>query len=180
MDCLPQTLEAMGLDLAGNPEQFLENGYIAYEMEPQQDPDADWRLDVYAGVTRCPVLINEYLRGDSETMDAFHLDGAVPGFFLYPLDCFEKEEERGKAVLDFRDALEAAVRKAAGEDAITFLGGATGIFCGYLDFIAWDLPRVLSAAADFLKDSPVPWASFHTFRRNVGGVLLKKEEAQTE
>lgn len=180
MDCLPQTLEAMGLDLAGNPEQFLENGYIAYEMEPQQDPDADWRLDVYAGVTRCPVLINEYLRGDSETMDAFHLDGAVPGFFLYPLDCFEKEEERGKAVLDFRDALEAAVRKAAGEDAITFLGGATGIFCGYLDFIAWDLPRVLSAAVDFLKDSPVSWASFHTFRRNVGGVLLKKEEAETE
>lgn len=77
-------------------------------------------MDVYAGVTRCPVLINEYLRGDSETMDAFHLDGAVPGFFLYPLDCFEKEEERGKAVLDFRDALEAAVRKAAGEVRLPF------------------------------------------------------------
>ena len=180
MDRLPQTLEAMGLDLAGDPERFLENGYTAYEMEPEEDPDADWRLDVYAGVTRCPVLINEYLRGESGTMDEFHRDGAVPGFFLYPLDCFAMEEERGKAVLDFRDALEAAVTKAAGEDAVTFLGGATGIFCGYLDFIAWDLPRVLAAAADFLEDSPVSWASFHTFRRNVGGIRLKKEDAEKE
>ena len=29
---------------------------------------------------------------------------------------------------------------------ITFLGGATGLYYGYLDFIAWDLPAVLDAA----------------------------------
>lgn len=31
---------------------------------------------------RCPVLINEYRRGDSGTMDALYLDGTVPVFFF--------------------------------------------------------------------------------------------------
>ena len=41
---------------------------------------------------RCPVLINEYRRGDSGTMDALYLDGTVPVFFLYLLDGFAKEQ----------------------------------------------------------------------------------------
>ena len=35
----------------GNPEWFVQNGYTAYEMKPEQDPDANRQLDVYAGVT---------------------------------------------------------------------------------------------------------------------------------
>ncbi len=68
-------------------------------------------------------------------MDDFHRDGAVPGFFCYPLDGFDGEE-RGKKVLDFRDALESAIQEAACVYAVTFLGGASGLYCGYLDFIA--------------------------------------------
>ena len=45
-----------------------------------------------------------------------------------------------KAILDFRDNLRDAILRDAGEEAVTFLGGATGLYCGYLDFIAWDLP----------------------------------------
>jgi len=83
-------------------------------------------------------------------MDAFHKDGAVPGFFCYPTDDFTGEE-RAKNMLDFRDALEEAVLEKAGEDAVTFLGGASGLYCGYLDFIAWDLPAVMDAAREFFE-----------------------------
>ena len=57
---LPDKLKGMGLDLAADPEDYLEN-YIGYEMEPNEDPEADWRLDVIAGSTNCAPLINGYL-----------------------------------------------------------------------------------------------------------------------
>ena len=62
---------------------------------------------------------------------------------------------------------------------MTFLGGATGLYCGYLDFIAWDLPAVLTAAQAFLEESGLPYAHFHAFRRDVGGVPLLDEEDQS-
>jgi hypothetical protein len=40
---------------------------------------------------------------------------------------------------------------------VTFLGGATGLYCGYLDFIAWDLPAVLTAAQAFFEESGLPY-----------------------
>ena len=173
---LPGVLEDMGFEPNQDPEVFLENSYSAYELEPDKDPEADWRMDVYTGVTRCPALINEYLAGEGAEMDALHRDGAVAGFICYPLEAFSEETERAKAVLDFRDALEEAILKQAGEDAVTFLGGATGAHCGYLDFIAWDLTAVLDAAADFLRESPLMWANFHTFRREAGTIRLVAKE----
>lgn len=174
MDHLAEALRERGLELTDDPGRMLER-YSAYEMEPDRSEDADLRMDVFAGVTLCVPLVNSYLQGDSELMDYFHQDGAVPGFLYYPLDGFADAKERGKAVLDFRDKLEAEVLERAGEDAVTFLGGASGIDCGYLDLIAWDLRKVLDAAVEVLEDLPVQWAAFHPFRREVGGVTLKAE-----
>ena len=134
---LPEALKEMGLCLYNNAEQYLENGSI-YELEPVKDPEEDWRLDVYIGSTRCPEIVNEYLHNESDIMDAYHQDGVVAGFFCYPLDGIP-DEKQCKAILDFREELESAITQQAGEETVTFLGGATGIFCGYLDFIAWDL-----------------------------------------
>lgn len=61
---------------------------------------------------------------------------------------------------DFRDGLEAAVMDAAGEDAVTFLGGASGLYCGYLDFIAWDLDSVLTAASEFFRKKRLGMGQF--------------------
>lgn len=172
LDDLPEYLRARGIELDLDPVRYLENSYTAYEMKPDENPDADWRMDVFAGVTRCPALVNEYLSNETKIMDAFREEGVVPGFFAYDLSCFAGEEERGKAILDFRDALEDAVQKESGEDAVTFLGGASGIYCGYLDFIAWDIESVLDAAREFLRKSPVEWAIFHSFRRGEKITLL--------
>ena len=42
-----------------------------------------------------------------------------------------------------------------------------------MDFIAWDIRAALQMAKEFFKDSDIPWASFHTFRREAGTVNLK-------
>ena len=60
-----------------------------------------------------------------------------------------------------------------GPEVVTLTGGATGLFCGYVDFIAWDIRAALQMAKEFFKDSDIPWASFHTFRREAGTVSLK-------
>ena len=60
-----------------------------------------------------------------------------------------------------------------GPEVLTLTGGATGLFCGYVDFIAWDIRTALQMAKEFFEDSDIPWASFHTFRREAGTVNLK-------
>ena len=177
---LAQVLKDMGMVLYQDAEAYLENSCLSYALEPVKDPDADWRLDVYTGSTRLPALINEYLDAESDVTDNYYRDGIAAGFLIYPLEGFAGEDRAG-CVLDFRDALQAAVQESAGEDAVTFLGGATGLYCGYLDFAAWDLPAVLTAAADFFQHSSLPWAAFHSFRRDTGTVrLFSRDDTEPE
>ena len=172
---LPKLLQSMGLTLWRDGSDYLEKSYLAYELEPVKDPQADWRLDVYTGICRLPVLINDYMSARSDMADEYHKDGITPGFLCYPLEGFSGEE-RGQAILNFRDTLQEAILNKAGTQAVTFLGGATGLYHGYLDFIAWDLSAVLDAAQAFFKESNLPYAHFHVFRRDVGGVPLLEEK----
>lgn len=174
MSQLPDKLKENGLELSTDPEAYLET-YIGYKMKPNEEPDADWRLDVIAGVTCCPAFINGYLNAGNNFMDNLHADGAVAGFFCYPLDTL-CEEQGSQKIFDFRDRLEEALRKACGPDRLTLIGGATGRFCGYVDFIAWDLESVLCMAEEFFNDSDIPWAAFHTFRWEAGTVPLKNTQ----
>ena len=178
---LPDKLKEKGANLSTDPEAYL-NSYLGYKMEPNKDPEADWRLDVMAGSTNCVPLINGYLDADNDFMDALHADGAVAGFFCYPLDTLREEEGTDK-IFDFRDKLEEVFTTGDGPEILTLTGGATGLFCGYVDFIAWDIRAVLQKAKEFFKDSDIPWANFHTFRREAGTVALKKppeEEPEDE
>ena len=168
---LPDKLKEKGANLSTDPEAYL-NSYLGYKMEPNKDPEADWRLDVMAGSTNCVPLINGYLDADNDFMDALHADGAVAGFFCYPLDTL-REEEGSQKLFDFRDKLEEVFTSGEGPEVLTLTGGATGLFCGYVDFIAWDIRTALRMAKAFFEDSGIPWASFHTFRREAGTVNLK-------
>ena len=171
MSQLPDALKERGLELSTDPEAYLES-YLGYEMKPNKDLDADWRLDVMAGSTCCVPLINSYLNADNDFMDALHADGAVAGFFCYPLDTL-REEEGSQKIFDFRDKLEEVFATGDGPEVLTLTGGATGLFCGYVDFIAWDIRTALQMAKKFFEDSDIPWATFHTFRRDAGTVNLK-------
>ena len=168
---LPDKLREQGLELSTDPNAYLES-YLGYKMEPNEDPDADWRLDTMVGSTCCVPLINGYLNADNDFMDDLHADGTVAGFFCYPLDTL-REEEGSQKIFDFRDKLEEVFTTDEGSEVLTLTGGATGLFCGYVDFIAWDIRTALQMAKEFFEDSDIPWASFHTFRREAGTVNLK-------
>ena len=172
---LPEILHEMGITLWRDGSDYLENSYFGYELEPVKDPEADWRLDAYIGSTRLPVIINDYLSARSDVVDEYHKDGIAVGFLAYPVSGFTGEDQANK-ILEFRDNLQEAILKNAGEEAVTFLGGATGLYYGYLDFIAWDLNAVLKVAQKFFEESGLPYAHFHTFRRDVGGVPLLDEK----
>ena len=171
---LPEILNEMDITLWRDCNDYLENSYVAYELKPIKDSEADWRLDAYIGSTRLPVIINDYLSAQSDVVDDYHKDGIAVGFLLYPISGFTGED-RAKKILEFGDTLQEAILKNAGEESVTFLGGATGLYHGYLDFIAWDLNVVLDAAQKFFEESELPYAHFHTFRRDVGGVPLLDE-----
>ena len=178
---LPDMLKEKGATLSTDPNAYLES-YLGYEMKPNEDPEADWRLDVMAGSTNCVPLINGYLNVDNDFMDNLHADGAVAGFFCYPLDTL-REEEGTEKIFDFRDKLEEVFTTGDGPEVLTLTGGATGLYCGYVDFIAWDIRAALDKAKTFFEDSDIPWASFHTFRREAGTVSLKtppEEEPDAE
>ncbi len=178
---LPDKLKEKGANLSTDPEAYLES-YLGYQMEPNEDPDADWRLDVMAGSTNCVPLINGYLNADNDFMDELHADGAAAGFFCYPLDTL-REEEGTEKIFDFRDKLEEVFTTDEGSEVLTLTGGATGIYCGYVDFIAWDIRTALNKAKEFFAGTDIPWASFHTFRREAGTVNLKtppEEESDDE
>lgn len=176
---LPDKLRELGKDLALDAETLLENSYVGYTREPDPAPDADWRLDVIAGSTACPPLINGYMSADDETMDALHSDGVTAGFIAFSLDGFTGEN-RTQRIFAFREALEAKLEKACGPDVVKMVGGATGVHFGYVDFIAWDLKPVLLETRAFLEASDVPAASFHVFRREVGSVPLKSPDDRAD
>ncbi len=175
---LPEALENMGLELSADPQKCLDS-YTGYSTEPDKDPEADWRLDVIAGSTNCVPLLNDYLNGESYYVDSLHADGAAAGFFCYPIHTL-KEENSSDRIFAFRDQLEACLEKECGADLLTLTGGATGLYCGYVDFIAWDLRPVLNAAQKFFKESGLPWANFHSFRRDAVTIPLVSEEEEQE
>ena len=175
---LPDKLREQGLELSTDPEAYLES-YLGYKMEPKQDPDADWRLDTMVGSTCCVPLINGYLNADNDFMDDLHADGAVAGFFCYPLDTL-REEEGTEKIFDFRDKLEELFTTGNDPEVLTLTGGATGLYCGYVDFIAWDIRTALNMAKEFFEGTDIPWAIFHTFRREAGSVPLKQQDDGTE
>ena len=172
---LPEILHEMGITLWRDGSDYLENSYFGYELEPVKDPEADWRLDAYIGSTRLPVIINDYLSARSDVVDEYHKDGIAVGFLAYPVSGFTGEDRANK-ILEFRDNLQEAILKNAGEEAVTFLGGATGLYYGYLDFIAWDLN-----AADYLMRisilSDVMWVGCRYWMRKKRSLIFMRKLA---
>ena len=167
---LPQALSEAGLSLDSDAEDYLEHSYLAYERDPDTSAEANLRFDVYTGSTRLPALLSTYTENDATLVNMYHANGIAAGFLAYPLTDDLRTDTT--TILDFRDDLMTALMENAGADAMTFLGGATGTDCGYLDFLAWDLRAVLDAAVHFFQKTELPWAVFHSFRQDAHPISL--------
>ena len=65
-------------------------------------------------------------------------------------------KEGTQKIFDFRDKLEELFTTGDGPEVLTLTGGATGLYCGYVDFIAWDIQTALQMAKNFFEDSDIP------------------------
>lgn len=175
LDTLPDSLKEAGFSLNTDAKEYLENNLLTYTMQPLEDRNAPLHFDVYSGATHLPMLLNEYIAAEENIIDVFHADGAAAGFFYYPVEDIA-EDVRTKITLEYRTAFQDYILEKLGPDSVTFLGGGTGLYNGYIDVIAWDLEAVLGAAADFFRESFVEWVKFHTFRRTAGSVVLIDNE----
>ena len=145
--------------------------YAGYQMKPDEEAEDGLRRDVYVGSCGFLPLLNEFWRGESRMMDTFHRDGIAAGYFCYPLYGFQRED-RSAQILDFRDEMADKIEEMAGAESFAFIGGASGIYYGYLDFIAWDLKAVLDAAVSVFGASGIDWVMFHSFRQDADGITL--------
>ncbi len=150
------------------------DSYTGYEPKNTDRESRGFdRSDVFIGVTCCAPLIYDYLCGDTRQADRLMSMGIHAGYLAYPNDIFDNAEERGKTVLDFRDRIQDEILKRAGEDRVLFTGGASGVFCSYIDFIAWDIGGLLKAAGEVICKSPLDTAFCRGMEKGAQPVRLK-------
>lgn len=157
-----------------DPERYCAR-YSAYRMEPNEDADDGLRGDVFTGSSCLISLLNAFWNEDTYIMDTFEQDGITAGYFCYPLGGFTGDD-RGAQILDFRDNTAMMIENTAGAENFTYIGGATGIHFGYLDFISWDIKAVLDAAVSVFEKSGIDWVMFHSFRQDDEGITLFEKE----
>lgn len=171
-ELLPHFMEGLGLSREElfDAERYCQL-YTGYQMKPDEEAEDGLRRDVYVGSSCLFPLLNEFFRGESRMMDTFYGDGIAAGYFCYPLHGFQGED-RSAQILDYRDEMADKIEETAGAESFAFIGGASGIYYGYLDFIAWDLKAVLDAAVDVFGASGIDWVMFHSFRQDAEGITL--------
>lgn len=169
---LAESLREAGADLSEEAEAFLQEEGTVIRRQALRDEDTDWRLDVTEGFTLCPELVDGYYAGEDSAVDAFHRNGAAAGFFGWRM-----KEGSGDftSLKEVRTALAEAIRQEAGEEAVSFIGWADGLYAGYLDCILWEPEAVYAAAERFFRRNGFRQGYFHTFRRRIQTAYLLKD-----
>lgn len=169
-------LDEMGMVEVKDPKAIM--GYYAgYEMEPDEDPMAPLRYDVIIGSHRAMPLLESYFTGNYEYIEEFERNGAYTGFLYYPIDELDEDGETAEAILEVRKGLESYLEERC-KDEVTLLGGATGIYAGYVDLIAWDLEGVLKVAEDFFaQNRKVVFAGFQSYRKEEEAIMVYERKA---
>jgi len=156
------------------PGIFYENYECYQPMEVEEEDYRADRSDIYAGITRCPPCINEFMTNEHRIINHLANQGICAGYFVYPNDIFDYTEDRGKIILDFREELQQKIFEMTGGDYVFITGGASGVFCSYIDFLAWDVHALLEAAEAVFRESSLEEGFYHSMRADAGLVVLKK------
>ena len=162
----PARMKELGLDLSIDAETCA-NTRTAYRNRPNRDPKCRLRTDTVRGESSCLPLVSAWLRKDKEAsddlMNDLEADGVTAGFLCYPLTWRQKDD--GNHITDdFRGRLMAALSAGKGPEVLHLTGWATGLTYGYVDFLAWDLPKALRLADRFFRGEDLPWYAFRSFR----------------
>ena len=164
--------ERFGEDEDWDSAESFMDAIMMYELKPRKFSENEYpipRLDAFYSFSSVPQLMLEYMDNEHYMINKADNDGVAAGFIFFPVHVFEDDEnaKRGKKILDFRKELQNYIEDKAG-DSCVFIGGASGLGNCYLDFLAWDIRKVLDAAVDFFAaQNTVPWAFYQSYRTDV-------------
>ena len=173
---LKETLEQKGYEVSNDVEDYLQFTYY-YENEPEEMGDGwQFRDDIKYCMSRMPEIECAYNDNDFSVFDALYNMGIVAGFLSLPTESFMKDDMvSGEQLEELIDKLLAYIEENVGSDVITIIGRSMGIYCMYIDFIAWDINAVLETAHNFFKETEFDWVNYHSYHPSVDSIRLYKK-----
>ncbi len=174
---LKSTLQNMGYPVPADAAELAESCLLRWEETPDPRREDQLRGDICRYASRLPGLEQEFREsgrsiGDHPISDRLNVAGASAGFLCFPAGSSLSETMRQA------ENLSAVLLRAAGRESIQPTGFCAGTRRGYVDFIAWDLETILTAAEICLKRTPLQWCLYHSFFREGKCVPLKGDPPQ--
>ena len=173
---LKELMDDFVSNLSMTREELLDTNryidmYSAYRMNPHEESKDGMRWDIISGSTCFLPMMDDFYREKTYITDSLEEDGITGGYLFYPVDTIESDS-RGTQILDLRDAITGELEKTL-PDSFMFVGGATGVNFGYIDFIAWDIQAVLEAIPEIAEKHGLSWISFRKFRQDSESYSIK-------
>lgn len=129
------------------PQDILEK-CNSYEMNPSEAKDWQLREDIYVGYTSCFSLLNAFYDKTDKFFNNFAQDGIIFGFVFFKNVNIPKNN-----LVDFRSDIEEKILQVAtSEKTAEVIGGATGFYFSYMDFIIYDLEEFIETIKKVLAE----------------------------
>lgn len=130
-----------------------------YEMVPSKAKDWQLREDIYIAYSSCFPVLNAFYNKSTELFGNFYADGVVFGFLFYENINVPKDR-----MVPFRTEIEDQILKVAKAEGVAdSIGGATGFYFSYMDFIVFDIDAFLAIAKEVLAKYKFKEAGFSNF-----------------
>lgn len=130
-----------------------------YEMVPSKAKDWQLREDIYIAYSSCFPVLNAFYNKSAELFGYFYADGVVFGFLFYENINVPKDK-----MVPFRTEIEDQILKLAKAQKVAdSIGGATGFYFSYMDFIIYDIDAFLVIAKEVLAKYNFKEAGFSNF-----------------
>lgn len=119
-----------------------------YQMQPSEAKDWQLREDIFIGYTACIPVLNAFYNQTDELFKRFEQDGIIYGFLFYKSLNVPKDE-----LVTFRAEIEDKILAITKKERIAdTIGGATGFYFSYMDFIIYDKKAFMKIAKDVLAE----------------------------
>lgn len=133
--------------------------YTGYRLEATEAEEWELREDIFIGMTSCTAIINAFLNKEEEMFNEYKEDGVTFGFLFY-----ENVNVPSENMVHFRGEIEDKIlEKAIPQGIADSIGGATGNYFSYMDFIIYDLDTFLKVAQDILSEYDMEETGFSNF-----------------
>lgn len=130
------------------PAESIIEKCSGYQMKPSEAKDWQLREDIFIGYTACIPVLNAFYNQTDELFNRFQQDGITYGFLFYKSVNVPKEQ-----MVPFRAEIEDKILAIAKKERVAdTIGGGTGFYFSYMDFIIYDKKAFMKIAKEVLAE----------------------------